>query len=68
MPFKNARCNICNKVSHGEISSDYGDHFYGSFISDPVGFGYICWECADAIEDVRTSYHIEDELKDEQVE
>jgi len=64
MPFKNARCNICNKVSHGEISSDYGDHYYGGFIPDPYGYGYICWECASSIEEVKTDFNIEDDIED----
>lgn len=61
--YENARCIICNKVSHQDISSDYGRHFKGSFSGNPVD-GFICSDCTFEIDDVLAVWDIEDELKE----
>lgn len=61
--YENARCVICNKVSHSDISSDYGEHFQGSFSGDVIS-GFECSDCRGEIEDVLAVWGIEDELKE----
>lgn len=68
MYFKNIRCNICQRVSHGEISKEYGDQFPGAFVQDPKGFGYLCYDCSSSIQDVLTEWEIEDEEKEAKAE
>lgn len=63
MKFKNVRCNICSHVSHGEIATEYEDHFPGSFSPDPKGFGYLCFECSSAVQDIKADWQLQDELE-----
>lgn len=54
--FKNARCNICNKVSHGEIATNFEDYHSGSFYPDPDGHGFLCSECVEAIAEANSEF------------
>lgn len=62
MRFDLKRCNVCNCVSSHEIASDYGEAVGRAFFEDTTGFGYLCHECYEEINEVRTDFDIEDEL------
>lgn len=64
MKFDLKRCNVCNCVSSHEIASDYGEAVGRAFFEDGP-FGYICHECYEEINEVRTDFDIDDELDDE---
>lgn len=63
--YQNARCNICNAVSHAEIAKSEEGWTQGYFLKDPGSdFGYICSPCASAVKDVRTEWDQEDQADD----
>lgn len=62
--YEIARCTICNKVSHEEVSSDFGEQVFGSFYEDEGGT--LCFECRSEIDDVMSDWYIEDELKEKE--
>lgn len=64
--FKNARCNICNSVSSGEIESDYGSMQRVAFYKDPHNHGYLCGECFSSYADQMTQFDIEDEIAEKE--
>lgn len=58
----NLRCRICNVVSHGDISGDFGDHSQSAFYSEEDGLGFLCHECYSGYTAVLDDYAIEDEF------
>lgn len=63
--FVNARCNICNHVSHSEIASDPEDFSSGSFYDDPHGDGFLCDDCYSAYVEQMEDYDYLDGEEDE---
>jgi hypothetical protein len=68
--FRNFRCNTCNCVSHAEIASELGNFNEKPFYPDPLGLGYVCHDCRDAVQDALEDWDYEDEqeLEDEDYE
>lgn len=58
----NLRCRICNKVSHGDISGDYGDHSHSAFYEEDDHLGYLCHDCYVAYTGVLDDFAVEDEF------
>ena len=61
----NARCGICNAVSHSEIATNDTDFYPGSFRLDPDGLGFTCSNCYSDIAEVQKDWDIEDELNED---
>lgn len=66
--YRNYRCNTCNCVSHAEIASELGNFNDKPFYPDPLGPGYLCHDCrdavSDALDDFEYSYLEDEELED----
>ncbi len=61
--WKNARCVICNQVSHTEISDDTSPWSSGHFRDQ--GGGYTCQECDEWHGEIMSDYYLDDEVDGE---
>ncbi len=65
--YHNIRCNTCNCVSHAEIASETGSFNEKPFYPDPLGDGFVCYDCKSAVTEALEDWDWadEDELDEE---
>lgn len=61
--YGNVRCSICNKVSSAELIDDTSDYSPNTFHRERDGISLICSECHSEIQEIKSIWDIEDELK-----
>lgn len=60
--YKNARCNICDHLSHGDLDDDEDDVNLTAFYRDPHQPGYLCGECYGSFRDIQTEWGMEEDI------
>lgn len=64
--FRNARCYVCNRVSHSEIADEMGEQYTRRFFN--VDDGFACSECQGWHDDIMTEWEMGDEAEDDEDE
>lgn len=53
---------MCNAVSHGEISSDFGDHSESAFYEEEDHLGYLCHDCYTAVTGAIDDFSVDEDF------